>query len=136
MKERAADVQLVLSDCMGSALYNYVTSGEAVMSPGPSITEGIGNSRVTDNFACAEVDWAVQVPDQEMVDMVYSQLKRSGWFLGSSTGINLCGAVKVAGELGPGHVIVTMLCDDGSKYQSRLFNAEWLAERDLAIPAG
>ena len=136
MKERNTDVHLVLSDCMGSALYNYVTSGEAVMSPGPSITEGIGNSRVTDNLACAQVDWAVQVSDQDMVDMVYSQLRRSGWFFGSSTGINLCGAVKVAQQLGPGHVVVTMLCDDGSKYRSRLFNAEWLAEHDLSIPAG
>ncbi len=135
MKERNADVQLVLSDCMGSALYNYVMSGETVMSPGPSITEGIGSSRVTDNLACAQVDWAVQVSDRDMVDMVYSQLRHSGWFFGSSTGINLCGAVDVAQQLGPGHVVVTMLCDDGSKYRSRLFNAEWLAERDLAIPA-
>ena len=105
------------------------------MSPGPSITEGIGSSRVTDNLACAQVDWAVQVSDRDMVDMVYSQLRHSGWFFGSSTGINLCGAVDVAQQLGPGHVVVTMLCDDGSKYRSRLFNAEWLAERDLAIPA-
>ena len=136
MKERNADVQIVLSDCMGSALYNYVTSGKTVMSPGPSITEGIGSSRVTDNLASAQVDWAVQVSDQDMVDMVYSQLRRSGWFLGSSTGINLCGAMKVARQLGPGHVVVTMLCDDGSKYRSRLYNADWMAERGLTIPAG
>ena len=136
LKERNSDIQLVLSDCMGSALYNYVTTGEATMTPGPSITEGIGNSRVTDNLAGAEVDWALQVPDQDMVDMVYRQLRNSGWFFGSSTGINLCGAVQVARELGPGHVVVTMLCDDGSKYRSRLFNAEWLAERDLHVPGG
>ena len=135
LKERSPDIQLVLSDCMGSALYNYVTTGEAKMTPGPSITEGIGNSRVTDNLAGAEIDWALQVPDQDMIDMVYGQLRNAGWFFGSSTGINLCGAVRVARELGPGHTIVTMLCDDGSKYRSRLFNPEWLAERDLHVPA-
>ena len=134
LKERKKDVQLVLSDCMGSALYNYISSGEVVMSPGPSITEGIGNSRVTDNMAEAEIDWALQVADQDMVTMVYRQLRDEGWFFGSSTGINLCGAVKVAEELGPGHVIVTMLCDDGSKYRSRLFNTAWLAEQGLHVP--
>ncbi len=135
LKERSPDIRLVLSDCMGSALYNYVTTGEAKMTPGPSITEGIGNSRVTDNLAGAEIDWALQVSDQDMIDMVYGQLRNAGWFFGSSTGINLCGAVRVARELGPGHTIVTMLCDDGSKYRSRLFNPEWLAERDLHVPA-
>ena len=103
------------------------------MSPGPSITEGIGNSRVTDNFAMADLDWSVQVSDQEMVDEVYRLLLQDGWFLGSSTGINVRGAIKVAEMLGPGHTVVTVLCDSGSKYQSRLFNREWLAEKELHV---
>jgi cysteine synthase A len=131
LKEQSRDIKVVLADSYGSAMYNYVTSGEAVMTPGPSITEGIGNSRVTDNFADTEFDFAVQIPDQDMVSMVYRMLRDDGWFLGSSSGINLCGAVKVAKELGPGHTIVTMLCDDGSKYQSRLFNPTFLDEKGL-----
>ncbi len=134
LKERRADIQLVLADCMGSALFNYVETGAPKMSQGPSITEGIGNSRVTDNLAGAKLDWAEQIPDQDMVDMVFSQLRNAGWFFGSSTGINLCAAVRAARRLGPGHVIVTMLCDDGNKYRSRLFNPEWLAERGLKAP--
>ena len=134
LKERRADIQLVLADCMGSALFNYVETGEAKMSPGPSITEGIGNSRITDNLAGAAIDWAEQIADQDMVDMVFSQLRNAGWFFGSSTGINLCAAVRVAKRLGPGHTIVTMLCDDGTKYRSRLFNRDWLAERGLRAP--
>ena len=135
LKEHNEDVQIVLSDCMGSASHNYVNTGEAVMSPGPSITEGIGNSRVTDNFAQARVDWSVQVADQAMVDMVFKLLRVEGWFLGSSSGINLCGAVKVAGEIGRGKTIVTVLADSGTKYQERLFNEDWLAERGLKVPS-
>jgi cysteine synthase A len=131
LKEQNPNIKIVLSDPYGSALYNYVTTGEAKMTPGPSITEGIGNSRVTDNLAGTEIDFAVQIPDQDMVTMVYRMLKQDGWFFGSSTGINLCGAVRVAEELGPGHTIVTVLCDDGSKYQSNLFNPEFLAEKGL-----
>ncbi len=134
LKERRADIQLVLADCMGSALFNYVETGTPKMSQGPSITEGIGNSRVTDNLAGAKLDWAEQIPDQDMVDMVFSQLRNAGWFFGSSAGINLCAAVRAARRLGPNHVIVTMLCDDGNKYRSRLFNPEWLAERGLKAP--
>ena len=131
LKEQNTSVQLVLADCMGSALYNFVTNGEAVMSPGPSITEGIGNSRVTDNLSGAQIDWALQVTDQDMVDMVYRLLHREGWFLGSSTGINVCGAAAVARNLGPGHTVVTVLCDGGSKYQSRLFNKAFLKKQGL-----
>ena len=134
LKEQNKDVQIVLSDCMGSALHSYVMTGEAVMSEGPSITEGIGNSRVTDNFAEARVDWAVQIPDQAMVDLVHRILREEGWFLGSSSGINICGAIEVAKKLGPGHTVVTMLCDTGNKYQSRLFDREWLATQDLVAP--
>ena len=132
LKEQNANVRTVLADCMGSALYSYVTTGEAVMSEGPSITEGIGNSRVTDNLNGAPVDDAVQVTDQEMVTLVYRLLREEGWFFGSSTGINLHAAAQVARQMGPGHTVVTMLCDGGAKYQSRLFNRAWLNERGLA----
>ena len=132
LKERRAEVRTVLADCMGSAMHSYITTGEAVMSEGPSITEGIGNSRVTDNLAGAPVDDAVQVADQDMLTLVYRLLREEGWFFGSSTGVNLCAAATVARELGPGHTVVTMLCDGGAKYQSRLFNRQWLAERGLS----
>ena len=131
LKERNPAIRIVLADPHGSALYNWVNTGEATMTPGPSITEGIGNSRVTDNLAGTEIDAAVQVTDQEMVAMVYTLLRRQGWFFGSSTGINLCAAVRVAKQLGPGHTIVTVLTDTGQKYQSSLFNAAFLAERNL-----
>ena len=135
LKEQSKDVQIVLTDPLGSALFNWVTTGTAEMTPGPSITEGIGNSRVTENLAGTEIDDAVQVPDQNMVDMVYRMLEQDGWFFGSSTGINLCGAVQIAKKMGPGHKIVTILCDDGTKYMSRLFNPEFLAEKGLTRKA-
>lgn len=131
LKERDGNIRTVLADCMGSALYNYVTTGEATMSLGPSITEGIGNSRVTGNLAGAPVDDAVQVPDQEMVTLVHRLLRQEGWFFGSSTGVNLCAAARVAKDLGPGHTVVTVLCDGGAKYQSRLFNRDWLEAQGL-----
>lgn len=131
LKERNADVHAVLADCMGSALHSYVTTGEAKMSEGSSITEGIGNSRVTENLRGAAVDDAVQIADQQMVTLVYRLLREEGWFFGSSTGINLCAAAEVARRLGPGRTIVTMLCDSGAKYQSRLFNRDWLAAKGL-----
>ena len=131
LKEQREDVKIVLADPMGSALYSWVKTGSAEMSRGPSITEGIGNSRITDNLADTQIDDAVQVTDQEMVTMVYQELHTEGWFFGSSTGINLCAAVKVAKQLGPGHTIVTILCDSGSKYQSRLFNDDFLDAKGL-----
>jgi len=132
LKEKKESVQIVLADPLGSALYAWVKTGEAVMSKGPSITEGIGNSRVTDNLAGTVIDDAVQISDQEMVTMVYDELYFEGWFFGSSTGINLCAAVATAKRLGPGHTIVTVLADSGSKYQSRLFNPEFLSGKGLS----
>jgi|TARA_B110000977_G_scaffold56035_1_gene76338 cysteine synthase A len=134
LKEQNPNMQIILADPMGSALYNWVNTGEATMTPGPSITEGIGNSRITENLKQAVIDSAVQVTDQEMVDMVYRLLREDGWFFGSSSGINLGAAVKAAKTLGPGHTIVTILCDDGGKYQSRLYNDEFLAEKGLTSP--
>ena len=132
LKDRNPNVNVVLVDCMGSGLYSWVKTGSPVMSKGPSITEGIGNSRVTDNLAVARVDDALQVNDRDMVHMVQRMLAEEGWFFGSSTGINLCGAVECARTMGPGHKIVTMLCDSGSRYQSSLWNSEWLASKGLA----
>ena len=131
LKEQSKDIQIVLADPKGSALFNWVTSGELAMSKGPSITEGIGNSRVTTNLADTEIDDAIQVEDQDMVTMVYQELLTQGWYFGSSTGINLCAAVALAQKMGPGHRIVTVLCDTGHKYQSRLFNESFLAEKGL-----
>jgi cysteine synthase A len=133
LKSQSDEVRIVLADPMGSALYSWVKTGEATMSQGPSITEGIGNSRVTDNLKGTELDDAVQITDQEMITMVYRQLREEGWFFGSSTGINLCAAVKVARQMGPGHTIVTVLCDGGSRYQSRLFNHTYLSEKGLVV---
>ncbi len=131
MKERNPKVRIVLADPPGSALHSYVKTGDPVMSAGPSITEGIGNSRVTDNLAGTQIDDAVQISDQQTVTMVYRLLREEGWFFGSSTGLNVSAAVQVARDLGPGHTVVTVLCDGGGKYQSRLFNRSWLAERGL-----
>ena len=131
LKERRRDTRIVLADPEGSALHNWVQTGAAVMSPGASITEGIGNSRVTDNLADAAIDDSVQISDQDMVSMVYEMLRRQGWLFGSSTGVNLCAAVQVALALGPGHVVATVLADTGHKYRSSLFNRAFLAERGL-----
>ncbi len=133
LKQQRENAQLVLLDCIGSALYNFITTGTATMSEGTSITEGIGNSRITDNLAGAKIDWALQISDQDMVSMVYRLLREEGWLFGSSSGINVCGAIEVARRLGPGHTIVTVLCDGGGKYQSSLFNSEWLAGKGFSI---
>ena len=135
LKQQSNSAKVILADPMGSALHNWVTTGEATMTLGPSITEGIGNSRVTENLAGTEIDDSVQVTDQAMVDMCYTLLRKDGWFFGSSSGINLAAAVAIAEQLGPGHTIVTILCDDGGKYQSRLYNPDFLAEKDLHIPS-
>jgi cysteine synthase A len=131
LKQQNSDIQIILADPMGSALFSWVNTGEILMSVGSSITEGIGNSRVTKNLQQALIDNAILVDDQEMVDMVYKLLREDGWFFGSSSGINLGAAVKIAKQMGPGHTIVTILCDDGGKYQSRLYNDDFLAEKGL-----
>lgn len=130
LKERNPAVRIVLADPMGSALYHYVKSGELKLE-GSSITEGIGSSRVTANLEGTPIDDAVQIGDQECVDMVYHLLRREGLFVGGSTGINVAAAVRVARELGPGHTIVTLLCDRGSLYLGRLFNPAFLASKGL-----
>ena len=133
LKQQKQDIQIVLLDCLGSALYNFISTGVATPSDGNTITEGIGNSRITDNLDGAAIDWALQISDQDMVTMVHRLLREEGWLFGSSTGVNVCGAVEVARKLGPGHRIVTVLCDGGGKYRSRLFNTEWLKTKGLQI---
>ena len=133
LKQQKPELQVVLLDCIGSALYAYVETGVATLAEGSSITEGIGNSRVTANIAAARIDRALRISDQEMVTMVHRLLREEGWFFGSSTGINVCGAIELARQLGPGHRIVTVLCDGGGKYRSKLFNREWLATRGFGV---
>jgi cysteine synthase A len=131
LKERDPKVRIVLADPQGSALYSWKKTGKLEAS-GSSITEGIGTTRITANFEGTPVDDAVQVDDRTAVAMVYRLLREEGLFVGGSTGINVAGAVEVARSLGPGHTIVTLLCDRGSLYFKRLFNADWLLEKGLS----
>ncbi|HEY1283853.1 MAG TPA: cysteine synthase A [Steroidobacteraceae bacterium] len=140
LKSKNPTVRCVLADPPGSSLYEYVKNGALKATGSGSITEGIGIARVTANMATAIVDDAVHIEDGETVSFVYRLLHEEGLFLGSTSGINVAAAVRVARDLGPGHTIVTVLCDGGAKYQSRLFNPEWLAQKGLArfasAPAG
>jgi cysteine synthase len=133
LRERNARVKIGLADPPGAALYSYYTTGELKME-GTSITEGIGQGRITRNLEGLEIDFACQVPDTETVETVFDLLQHEGLVLGSSSGINVAGAVRLARELGPGHVIVTALCDSGSRYASRLFNPEFLRAKQLPVP--
>ena len=130
LKEKKPSVRIVLADPHGSALYSWKKTGELV-AEGSSITEGIGTTRITANFEGTPVDDAIRVSDADCVDMVYRLLREEGLFVGGSTGINLCAAVETARVLGPGHTIVTLLCDRGTLYMQRLFNPKWLAEKGL-----
>ena len=133
LKQKSPTIKCVLADPMGSGLYSYAKTGEITLV-GNSITEGIGNSRVTANMADVPIDDAIQVEDPEAIRVVYQLLRRDGLFMGGSVGINVGAAVALARQLGPGHTIVTVLCDGGARYQSRLFNRDWLAEKGLLIP--
>jgi cysteine synthase A len=135
LKSKSSSVRCVLADPPGSSLYEYFRTGTLKATGSGSITEGIGIARVTANLRGAPVDGAVHVPDADTVRCVYRLLYEEGLFLGSTSGINVAGALQVARELGPGHTIVTVLCDGGAKYQSRLFNRAWLQEKGLAASA-
>jgi len=132
-KEKNPNIQCVVADPMGSGLYSYIKTGE-VKIEGNSITEGIGNSRITANMENVPIDDALQIDDQEALRVVYQLLRKDGLFLGGSVGINVGAAIALAKKLGPGHTIVTILCDGGARYQSRLYNPEWLASKGLMIP--
>ena len=118
---------------MGAALYSYYTTG-VLKAEGSSITEGIGQGRVTKNIEGAIVDDAFQIPDSEAVPIIFDLLKDEGLCLGGSTGINVAGAIRLAKQMGPEHTIVTLLCDYGTRYQSKLFNPEFLREKGLPVP--
>ncbi len=130
LKDKNPKVKCVVADPMGSGLYSYVKTGEIKLE-GNSITEGIGNSRVTANMEGAPADDAIQIDDTEAVRVIYQLLRKDGLFMGGSVGINVGAAVALAKEMGPGHTIVTVLCDGGARYQSRLYNREWLAAKGL-----
>lgn len=130
LKEKNPKIKVVLADPMGSVLYSYIKTGELVRE-GSSFTEGIGNGRVTANVEGAPIDDAIQVEDPLALRMVYRLLDEEGLFLGGSSGINVGAAYKLAKDMGPGHTIVTILCDSGSRYQSRLFQKDWLVAKGL-----
>ena len=134
LKQKNSNIQCIVADPMGSGLYSYVKIGE-IKPEGSSITEGIGNSRITANMEGAPIDDAIQIDDRECVGVVYQLLRKDGLFMGGSTGINVGAAVALAKQMGPGHRIATILCDGGARYQSRLFNREWLAAKGL-LPDG
>jgi cysteine synthase A len=132
LKSKNSGVRIVLLDPPGSALYHYIKDGELKSDGGSSITEGIGTGRVTANLAGAPIDDALRIGDEETLHYVYRLLREEGLLLGSTAGINVAGAVRVAKQLGPGHTIATILCDGGAKYQSRLFNKAWIAEKGFS----
>lgn len=133
LKERRPGLRCVLADPHGSALYQWATSGE-LRSEGSSVTEGIGNSRVTANLEGAPIDDAVRIDDPEALRTIYELLWREGLYMGGSVGINVAAAVETARRLGPGHRIVTVLCDSGDRYRSRLYDQAWLTSKGLAMP--
>ncbi|MCH7957724.1 MAG: cysteine synthase A [Proteobacteria bacterium] len=133
LKERNSDVVIGIADPMGAALYNFYKHGE-LKSEGSSITEGIGQGRITKNLEGAVVDKAYQIPDEEAVPIVFDLLEHEGLCLGGSSGINVAGAIRLARDMGPGHTIVTILADFGSRYQSKLFNPEFLRSKNLPVP--
>jgi cysteine synthase A len=130
LKEQNSAIATYLIDPTGSGLYSYITTGE-FKAEGNSITEGIGINRATANFNRARLDGAFQGTDQQVIEMSQYLLKHDGLFVGSSAALNVVGAVKLARKLGKGHTIATILCDGGGRYQSRMYNPEWLAEKGL-----
>ena len=133
LKAKRRGIVIAIADPMGSALFNYYGAGE-LKAEGSSITEGIGQGRITANLEGIEVDRAYQIPDIEALDIVYRLLTEEGLCLGGSSGVNVAGAIRLARTLGPGHTIVTILCDYGTRYQSKLFNPAFLRTKGLPVP--
>jgi len=133
LKNKNRNAKIYLSDPKGSSLYNYIENGE-LKSEGGSITEGIGSSRVTANFAEAKIDGAFSIDDHESLPILYDLIKNEGLSLGTSCGVNIAGAIRLAKKLGPGKTIVTILCDRSDRYQSKLFNKNFLIEKKLPYP--
>lgn len=134
LKRRKPGVTIALADPAGSALASYVNHGE-LRAEGNSISEGIGSSRITANFADAPIDLAWSIPDDESVPLLHRLLHEEGWCVGGSSGVNVAGAIRLAKHLGPGHTVVTVLCDAGTRYQAKLFNPAFLREKGIPVPA-
>jgi cysteine synthase A len=135
LKERNKDIVIACADPHGFAMYELFKHGQAKSTPGDSITEGIGLGRVTPVIATAKVDDAFLISDEEAVTVIYELLEHEGLCLGGSTGINVAGAIRLARQLGPGKTIVTILCDSGNRYQSKLFNPDFMRSKNLPVPA-
>jgi cysteine synthase A len=133
LKAKNPNIKIAISDPLGAALYAYYTSGE-LKSSGSSITEGIGQGRITANLEDAPVDLAYQIQDEEALPILFDLAEQEGLLLGGSSGINIAGAIRLARDLGPGHIIVTILADSGARYQSKLFNPEFLRSKNLPVP--
>jgi cysteine synthase A len=133
LKQRNPNIRIVLADPEGSGLYGWVKNNDLTIT-GSSITEGIGQGRVPENLAGAPIDDAVRIPDAEALEHIYDVLIHEGLSVGTSSGINIAAAVRVAREMGPGHTIVTILCDGGARYQSKLFNPAFLRGKQLPVP--
>ena len=133
LKERNKDIKIALADPFGAALYSWYTDG-VLKSEGSSITEGIGQGRITANLEGAPVDFAYRISDDEALTIVFDLAEHEGLLLGGSSGINIAGAMRLARELGPGHTIVTILCDSGVRYASKMFNPEFLRSKGLPVP--
>ena len=133
LRARNPKVAIGLADPHGAALYSYFTDGE-LKSEGTSISEGIGQGRITANLEGLKIDHAYRIGDEEMLLAIYDMVEHEGLVMGGSTGINVAGAIRMAKDLGPGHTIVTILCDQGSRYQSKIYNPQFLKERGLPVP--
>ena len=133
LKNKNKNIKIALSDPMGSALYSHIKSNK-LESSGSSITEGIGNGRITKNFDKALIDYAFQSDDVEALNLIYDLIEKQKIILGGSSGINIAGAIKLAKKMGPGNTIVTILCDHGKRYASKIFNKEFLKSKNLPIP--
>ncbi|MCO4316276.1 cysteine synthase A [Phyllobacterium sp. 21LDTY02-6] len=134
LRAQRPDIKIALADPFGAALFSYYTTGE-FQSEGGSITEGIGQGRVTANLEGFKPDYSYRIPDAEALEIVFDLVQEEGLCLGGSTGINIAGAIRLARDLGPGHSIVTILCDYGNRYQSKMFNPEFLRSKELPVPA-
>ena len=133
LKERNPDIRNILADPPGSAMYSHFAHGE-LKAEGSSITEGIGQGRVTDNIEGMPVDDQLRISDEEMIAVIFDLAEHEGLILGGSSGVNVAGAIRAARDMGPGHTVVTMLCDYGHRYQSKLFNPAFLRSKDLPVP--
>lgn len=133
LKDKSSSVKIALADPLGASLYSYYTKG-VLEAEGSSITEGIGQGRITDNLQGFTPDFSYQVPDEEALPIIFDLVQEEGLCMGGSTGINIAGAIRLARDLGPGKTIVTILCDYGTRYQSKLFNPDFLRTKDLPIP--